>query len=162
MARSGVFVRVDTVRRVVESVRALTSQQVLVGIPSDRAGRRDGPITSAALGYIHENGAPEVNIPARPFLLPGVRSALPAVEQDLRRAAEAAYSGSMAGVETHLHRAGLRASTAVKAKLVSGPFAPLARGTIASRRRRGRTSIKPLIDTAQMLASVTYVIRRRT
>lgn len=56
-------------------LRALNAQGVMVGIPAETAGRDDGPINNAAIGYILETGAPERNLPARPFLRPGVASA---------------------------------------------------------------------------------------
>lgn len=49
-------------------------KEVLIGIPMSTTERPDGEITNAELGYIHEYGAPEANIPARPFLIPGVES----------------------------------------------------------------------------------------
>jgi hypothetical protein len=49
----------------------------------------------------------------------------------------------------------LRAQAAVKNKVVTGPFEPNKPATIA---RKG--SDRPLIDTAQLLNSITYVVRK--
>jgi hypothetical protein len=65
----------DEVARAMKSVRALTGQRVMVGIPESTTERPDkSGITNAALGYIHTYGAPSRNIPARPFLAPGIES----------------------------------------------------------------------------------------
>src|SRR5882724_12416208 len=69
-----VDVTVDKVKEVQLAIRALANTRVMVGIPSDKAARK-GKINNAQLGYIHEFGAPEVNIPPRPFLVPGVQGA---------------------------------------------------------------------------------------
>lgn len=158
-AFSGVKTTIDKLRGVQSALRLLSSRRVMVGIPSTTAGRKEGPITSAALGYIHENGAPEVGIPARPFLVPGVASVQDQTAAGLRRALDQALAGRPDAADRSLHAVGLRAQSAVKAKIKTGPFAPLSERTLAARRRRGVTRTKPLIDTAQMLNAVTYVIR---
>ena len=48
---------------VAESVRILANSRLLVGFPAESAGRDEGPLTNAALAYIHDNGAPEAGIP---------------------------------------------------------------------------------------------------
>lgn len=175
---TGVSVVVDKVGDVLGALGALARSRVMVGIPSDRAGRREGEITNAALGYIHENGAPEVHIPARPHLIPGVR----AVQESstvpgLRLALIYALEGRQAAAERQLHRVGLRASMSVKATINAGVPPPLAARTLEDRARRGRKGAaqelknraagkgastqlaKPLIDTAQLRNAYTYVIR---
>lgn len=163
MSGSGVTTVLDRTAEVLRAIAELTGSRVMVGIPSERAGRQDTgdqTINNAALGYIHENGAPEVNIPARPFLIPGVASVQEKTVETLRRSGTAALGGDARAANAGLHAAGLRASSAVKAKITAGPFAPLAESTLAARRARGVKRTKPLIDTGQMRSAVTYVIRR--
>ena len=157
----GTTIVIDRVDDVVKSVRALGTQRTLVGIPSSTAGRRDVPITNAAIGYIHEFGAPEENIPPRPFLIPGVASAMDRIRKMLGTAARQAVSGNRQALDRALHAIGLVAVSAVRKKITDGPFAPLAESTLASRRARGVTRTKPLIDTGQLRQGITYVIRRR-
>ena len=129
-------------------------------------------MSNAVLGYIHETGAPEVNIPERPFLLPGVRDASKQVAALLKRGAQAAMAGDTARVDRALHAAGIAATNAVKRKITVGPFAPLAPSTIKRRQRRTKGSsyrrsassaadVKPLIDTGQLRQSITYVVRSK-
>jgi hypothetical protein len=160
--KSGLTVVVDRAAEFRRAIDLLGSQRVMVGIPSDKAGRSGGPINNAALGYIHNFGAPEVGIPPRPFLEPGVASIQPAIEAGLRKAADAAFEGNPGGVTSNFNAVGLKAQAAVRAKITDGPFVPLKPATLAARRRRGRTGTKPLIDTAQLRNAVSYVIRKVT
>ena len=157
----------DATKVVLERVKALTKSEVLVGIPDANAARTDEeeaakkgePITNAGLGYVHEFGLPEKNIPARPFLVPGVADVKDRVAKVLGTAVKKALSGDHEAGEVALTKVGLIAETSVKSRIDEGPFAPLSPVTLAQRKRRGRTGEKPLIDTAQMQRSVTHVVR---
>lgn len=157
----------DVTKVVLERVKALTRSEVLIGIPDANAARtkeededqKGEPITNAGLGYAHEFGLPEKNIPARPFLIPGVADVKDRVAKVLGTAVKKTLSGDADAAETALTRVGLIAETAVKSRIDEGPFVPLAPVTLAQRKRRGRTGEKPLIDTAQMQRSVTHVVR---
>jgi len=163
--KDGVTVTQDNMKAVADAVELLSKSRVLVGIPSANAGRNEDatsqPITNAALGYIHEYGAPEQNIPARPFLNPGVDGSKKQWLPYLEAAGRNALNGESGKVTQNLDNAGLTAQNAVRAFITAGDtFAPLAPVTLAARQRKGRTGTKPLIDTNQMLKSVTYVVRK--
>lgn len=187
MAGNSIIVK-DRVKTVTDSLRALTKQQVLVGIPAAKTDRTEaGPITNAALGYIHETGAPGANIPARPWLIPGVRKSTSATLPHLRGACNAALDGEPEKAQHELVRAGIIAEGFARNEIVTGNFVPLKPATVAARRysrgtqsrregeeqylaliRAGVTpaaaqtaaNIHPLINTAQMLKSVTSVVRK--
>jgi hypothetical protein len=138
-------------------------------VPATKTDRRDEsgaavPINNAALAYIHENGAPEVGIPARPFLGPSVKENKSEIVAGFKVAGELAGKGNAAAVERQLHRIGLRAQAAARKKITEGPFVPLKPATIAARKRkrksRKNTDIRPLIDTAQLRNSLSYVIKK--
>lgn len=149
----------DRLSEIVQSVRALTENKVMVGVPDVNIGRKDGPASNAVIGYTHEHGSPLQNIPPRPFLVPGIRAATPHLERMLRRAALTALAGDKESTIKALHAIGLTAASAVRAKITAGPFLPLAPVTIAARQRRGKKSEKPLIDTGALRQSITYVLR---
>lgn len=191
--KSGMLVTKDRVNEVMVRVKQVVKKDVLVGIPSDSGdgelGVQDGSnlrsdhhvpgagailsdVLNAQLGYIHEKGAPEANIPARPFLIPGIRSAQGRITTFLKEAASAGLKGDEGLMTKNLHGAGMVAMNAVQSKLRRGPFAPLQPSTIRRRRVRSAGSkyrrkattaadVKPLIDTAQMLKAITYVVRSR-
>lgn len=154
----------DRVPELNKALLDLVDQEVLVGVPADKADRKDGsPITNAALAYIHNTGSPDANIPARPFMEPGVKDARPKVIGLLKEAGQYALKlgGNSLVVLKYLHAVGLTVQNSIRARINEGPFEPLKPGTIAGRLRRGRTGIKPLIDTGQLRNAIGYVLRSR-
>lgn len=178
----GVKVTKDKVNEVLDSVRRLTRQEILVGIPGENAGRKDTdgkPVTNVVLGYVHEFGDPARNIPARPFLVPGVRGALPRLIPKLKKAGQVAIDlKNISAITKQMIDVGNVAATAVQMKITNGPFAPIAemtkRGRLtrkesyknASAKRKATMmtkwmagNFKPLIDTGAMRQAITFVIR---
>lgn len=166
-----------------DAMLALTEFEILVGIPEDTTERKnlDGseePVTNAAIAYIQDNGAPEKNIPARPFMRPGIEKALEPIINQLDRAAKAAMRGSLAGVERGFQGAGIAAERGIKNAIKEGIPPPLSERTLKARAARGRTGATlelearargeepgiefatPLMDTGEMLQSIKHVIRR--
>ncbi len=160
--KSGVNVTRDNTAQLAKALRELVQQQVLVGIPAEQAPREGEGINNAELGYIHEFGAPEANIPARPFLVPGVESAKDEIAKRYKAGAKAVLEGRTTAEQVH-HGVGIVAVNAVKEKITDGPFAPLKPATVAARKRKhkGRTDDNPtpLVDTGQLKASINYVVR---
>lgn len=161
-AVSTISVGVDTSEALKKAVRQLLKNQVLVGIPDGAAERQAEPgvesqPSNALLGYVHEFGSDEHNIPPRPFLVPGVEGAKDQIVARMRQAGEAALNGTDA-VGRGLNAVGLVAQNAVQEKITEGPFAPLAERTLEARRAKGRTGERPLIDTGQLRRSITYVV----
>lgn len=151
----------DRVGAVLKGVRALTTKEVLVGIPSTTAGRTDTPINNAEIGYLMETGSPAQNIPERPFLVPGVDGASKQFIPHLKAAGLSALEGKTTMIERDFDRAGFVAANAVKAKITDGPFTPLSAKTLQKRRAKGRTGERPLIDTGQLRRAVTHVVRKK-
>jgi len=177
----GVQTTIDRVGQVLAGISALADRQVLVGIPASRGVRREGQITNAALGYIHEHGSPARGIPARPFLIPTVKALRSKVSEMLGLAGLYALAGEPDASARTLHGMGLMAVNAIRNRIDAGIPPPLADSTLRGR-IRNRTSIKgamaelkrrasgappgldlakPLIATAQLRNSITYVIRSR-
>lgn len=181
----------DNVGQVLASIQRLVGQEVLVGIPASKAERSDEdpqPMNNAQLGYVHENGSPAQNIPARPFLIPGVEDTQESITSHLQKAAKAAMSGDNTKVQVELNAAGLAASSGARHKITSGDFEPLSPATVRNRRKNRNTKsmraaekkyleliangatpeqaqdeagIRPLINTGQLRNSLTYVVRRK-
>lgn len=149
----------DGLASIFQAIETLTSQEVLVGIPHGEA-RSDSDMTNAQIGYIQETGSPSMNLPPRPFLVPGVESCQDQTGLHLTKAADAALKGNIPAVNRHLNMAGMIAQNAVRAYFTGGHFEPLSEATLRQRLSRGRTGTNPLIDTAQLRRSVTYVIKK--
>ncbi|MGE4504040.1 MAG: hypothetical protein AB7D51_01735 [Desulfovibrionaceae bacterium] len=179
MTKSGVITKVNKAAGITEAIRLLTSRCVKVGIPAGPA-RDDAEgegLTNAQIGYIHENGSPKRNIPARPFLLPGIRVAQKQIVAMLEDAGKQALEGKAQGVAKALDAAGKVATNSVRAQFVENDWPELAEGTLKkrpkaqrdesgkiirrgkSREEKGRTN--PLLDTNQLRDSITYVVEKR-
>lgn len=152
---------------IAKGVLALTKSQLLIGIPADAPSRQpedgeEAPPSNAVIGYLQETGAPDQNLPARPFLVPAVQGIAPEIGARLRKAGkEALFGGGAAAVDKAYHAIGLVAQNAVRARITDGDFAPLAKRTLEARKARGRTGERPLLDTGQLRNSVTYVIKKK-
>ncbi len=159
--KNGANLITDNLPKLRAILRELTAKEVLVGIPSSRGEREDedGELNNAAIGYIMEHGAPEANIPARPWLAAGLETVKGEVSKQFELAAKRAVNGVEGAAEQGLERAGLVAQNGVRAYLNAGVDPALKPPTLESRRRRGRTGTKPLIDTGQLRNSVTYVVK---
>lgn len=184
----GVTVTRDNTKSLLKGLAALAENRAYAGVPATTAGRKDEktPINNAELMFIHEHGAPEANIPARPVVHPAIRKAQPQITAALFATGKLALNGGADAVDKGLNAVGLIAQNAMRARISSGPFAPLSPKTIAQRaakrgtkRRKGEqqyldlvaggmspanaqsaAGIKPLIDTGQLRRALTYVIRK--
>lgn len=172
---------VDNSAKLIDRVNSLAMSDVLVGIPKEKSARTDIPMSNAAIGYIHEFGSPLHNIPARPFLYPGIRKCQAEIIQVLKQGAQDALAGKGSNQVT-LNKVGLIARNSVVNELTNPnpAYAPLKPATIRGRLRKtaaGRRqlkklsgaaaltawasgNIKPLIDTGQLRASITYVVKK--
>ena len=189
MADASIRKTIDNVAGLLARVTQMTQSDVLVGIPAEKGGRKQGAITNVSLAYIHEFGSPAHNIPARPFLFPGLRKIRPQTDAMFRQGAIDALQGK-GMVDTTLKRIGMLARNSVVNEITdpAPPFTPLKPATIRARLRRtqagrrklkqikkrgvsltqwaaetdasGDANIHPLIDTGQLRAAVTYVVRK--
>lgn len=173
-------------REIRKGMAALAASEILVGFPEDTTVREDmgiDGITNAALGYIHDNGQPERNIPARPFMVPGITEAQDKIADQLGALAKRIVRTKQSLiVEPGMHRVGITAMVALKKKINEGIPPPLAEATLRNRMRRGKNVgksakfelerraqgeapstefAKPLIDTGALRNSINYVIRKR-
>lgn len=190
---SGVRITGKGLDELLEAAKLLVQNEVLVGFPEDTTDRdttdeqKERGITNAALGYIHDHGAPEVNIPQREFMAPGIEDAQEAIANKLGQGMKAVLRGGGAPVvEQCFLQVGLIAEVAIKKKINEGIPPPLADATLKARAKKGRKNgagarkgalqeldrrwdaqtpstefAKPLVDTAQMRNAVTFVVRSR-
>lgn len=192
---SGMLVKVDNLDKFFRSLDALVKTEVLVGFPEETTERKEDedqdPVTNAALAYIHDNGMPSENIPARPFMLPAMDESKDRVEASLLSMSRKATNPKTERVEEAIHqgfhRVGLIAQAALRAKINEGIPPPLSEVTLRARAHRGGKGknlgsrkgalqelenrargenpstllAKPLVDTAQMRNAASYVVRSK-
>lgn len=166
-----------------KAVEALTEKDVFIGVPAENAAPRQGGLNNAELSYLHEYGAPAAGIPARPHLLPGVEDIKGEAAGLLKGAAEQALKGNEAAVDAALNRIGLLGQNAVRARFQNNDWPPLKDATldasplkkddegnvirdkggeaVRGKSRREKGKLNPLLDTAQLMKSHTYVVRKK-
>src|ERR1700757_4844462 len=93
-------VLVDNAAEFEKALKELVANSVYAGYPDDGQEREDEdgnptPITNAALAYIHDKGAPEAGIPARPFMIQGIESKKDQIADGLEQAGIAALDGDV-------------------------------------------------------------------
>ena len=163
------------------AVSKLGKLDVLVGVPSDDPTRKDdGPMNNATLAYIHDNGSAAANIPARPFMKPGVENAKDGIVRNFKAAGKDALHGGN-GMEVSLNRAGLLTQSSIRAVINAGIGPALADSTLKGRIRSRRAIkgaeaelasraegnapgidlAKPLVMTGQLRNSINYVVRKK-
>ena len=144
---------------ILQAVSELSQVNVLVGVPHGE-NRSEADMTNAQIGYLLETGSPAMNLPPRPHLVPGIEEVQDVIGEKLTAAVDAALSGNSKRMYFLLESAGMKATMNVKKFINRGEFAELAPLTIRERKRRGRKSEKPLVDTGQYRNSHTYIIMK--
>jgi hypothetical protein len=150
---------IDNTDQVFRAMNSLTSREVLVGIPAGASARGESGINNATIGYIQDTGSPVANIPARPWLAPGIKDARTAIVKRLKQMGQQVLRDPGTDIDLYLSAIGLETVSAVRARITSGPFAPLAASTLRARRAAGFAGTRPLIVTGQFRNAVNYVLR---
>lgn len=103
----------DTVRK---GISHLSKMRAYVGIPEKAASRPGEVINNAELLYIHTNGSPLQNIPARPVIEPAIEASdnREMIEAELAECADAELDGKIDEAVNHLIKAGQVGSNAAK------------------------------------------------
>lgn len=179
---SGLYVKTDNLKQVMDSINWLVACDVLVGYPDSGEARKPEElpstftakgkrvrhfntmppeVTNAYIAFVMEYGSPRANIPARPFMIPGIRAIRDRIESMLRRAAILALQGEQQKARVVLNQLGLIAVASLQRAITIGEGWPaLSQRTLAARLARGVTRTHPLIDTGQLRQHVTYVLRK--
>tara|TARA_R110000772_G_scaffold24212_12_gene64170 strand:- start:5220 stop:5696 length:477 start_codon:yes stop_codon:yes gene_type:complete len=126
----------------------MTDKYVTVGIHEDAGQHEDDGITNAQLGATMEFGTDNGNIPARPWLRPGVESGN---EEYLNIITDSIESGEP--LEKALEIVGVVAVAKAQQYMIDLKSPANAPQTIA---RKG--SSNPLIDTGSLKSSVTHKV----
>ena len=184
--KSGLQTVIDNQDKLKQALDVLRTTKLMVGIPEENAGRKDGPASNAVIGYVMENGDASHNIPPRPFLHPGVEKEKALIEEQLKEAGKAALEGNAQRVLTIFRRLGFDLVKSVKGVITAQDFIPLAPSTVEQRLAKlgrkatkelkadrlsgavtdeqiaaGQTDyIKILQDTNSMFNAITWVLRR--
>ena len=111
-------------------------------------------ITVFQIGMIHEFGVPEKNIPRRSFIrVPienNIKEITKLIENNHKLVSENAMSAKVA-----LDRIGIKAQNTIKESFRNNDWKANSRATI---KRKG--SSRPLIDTGQLIGSISYIVEK--
>ncbi|AUX72751.1 hypothetical protein [Erwinia pyrifoliae] len=114
----------------------------------------------AYVAAIQELGHPAGGIPPRPFLRPAMAENAAGYKKLISQAVNAAVAGSIT-LNDGLNQIGTKAAGDVQNAIRTLTTPPLHTSTIRGRARRhskGRALSKPLVDSGQMLQTVTYAV----
>lgn len=173
--------------KMVNDLLELTNKQVLVGVPEEKDPRYIGKgkkkvllvesVGNATLAYIHDNGSPLQNIPARPFMDPGIKQAQDRILPEFMKIAQDQLSDKKDKIEARFNRIGMICQASIRNVINEGEgFTPLKRSTLLGRLRRRKAarkwtderreevmeSFKPLVDSGQLRNSITYVVAEKS
>ena len=111
-------------------------------------------ITVFQIGMIHEFGVPEKNIPRRSFIrVPienNIKEITKLIENNHRLVSENAMSAKVA-----LDRIGIKAQNTIKESFRNNDWKANSKATV---KRKG--SSRPLIDTGQLIGSISFIVEK--
>ena len=159
-----VDVKLDKIKDIEKSLKKMSHNFVAIGIPQKNNNRKpdekeNSIPTNAEIGYINEFGSSAQGIPPRPFLIPGVKD----TEKDISKLTKSKSGDVLDGkksVDHMLELIGQKAVSNVKKRIINSiDMKELSEKTKRRRKNYKPGDIaKPLIDTGQLLNSITYVL----
>lgn len=153
-----------------KSIRFINENYVLVGVPDETNGRDDSAdVTNADLLFIHTNGSPVNNIPARPVIEPALYKDRDRITGMLKDSMQKSLEGNRIEALDILRKIGIRAQNVCRAWFVDpdNGWPPNSPRTAAAKIEKYKKSHKgkagnyeprPLIDTGELRKSITYVL----
>ncbi len=160
-----IITSVDKIGKIAKAMNFMMENEVYVGISDETTTREKGePVTNAELMFIHTNGSPVNNIPARPVIEPAIENDKDRLASMMEAALISAEKGDTDGALKKLKLAGMRAQNVCRAWFTNpkNGWPPNSPRTAARKRAKGSTDPKPLIDTGELRKSITYFIKRNT
>lgn len=155
---------VDNVAKLAKALNFMSENEVYVGISDETSSREKGePVTNAELMFIHTNGSPINNIPARPVIEPAVEDDKDRLSRMMESAFLQAEKGNIGDATNKLKLAGMRAQNVCRAWFTNpkNGWPPNSPSVAARKMAKGSTNPVPLIDTGELRKSITYFIKRK-
>lgn len=165
MVNASVTVESDDRRAIQRQLDSLIKRVIEVGISEETnmQGVGEGEIGNAAKAYINDVGAPELNIPQREFMRPGVERETDQIKTSLYKTAQAHLDQNEQGVRDNMAHAGQAAVNGIREEIYSGDLNPggreLSPVTLKLRKEiKNFDGEEPLIVSGTMIQALTYVI----
>lgn len=158
----------DAEQKIKDALQFLKDTPVYVGVPENKTVRRKEngekvAITNAELMFIHTNGSPRNNIPARPVIEPAIEDDKERISKMFKDAGQIMLNQGKDAAMKKLKLIGMRAQNVCRAWFVNPKNNwPLnSPATIAAKRAKGATKPRPLIDTGQLRRSIIYFVETK-
>lgn len=136
------------------AVKDLAGTHVKVGVLGDGRPRVEGTITNVDLAVIHEYGIPGL-IPERSFIRSTFQTGKATYTSLLKQLAERIYEGKGFTWKRAFGLVGAKMAADMKATIAAGIPPPNAPATIAA-----KGSSKPLVDSGQLVTSISWAIEK--
>ena len=111
-------------------------------------------ITVFQIGMIHEFGVPEKNIPRRSFIRVPIENNIKEITKLIENNHKL-VSENVMSAEVALNRIGIKAQNTIKESFRNNDWKANSRATV---KRKG--SSRPLIDTGQLIGSISYIVEK--
>lgn len=146
-----------------KAMKFMKENSVYVGIPQEETTRDEDGITNAELLYIHTNGSPKNNIPARPVIEPAIKNDTERLTSMMKKASRLVFEGNKQEAIRQLKLVGMRGQNISRAWFVNpeNGWPPNSPRTYRRKLAKGSTDPKPLIDTGELRKSITYVVETK-
>lgn len=153
----------DNFSKQLEAIDFVKNNSVYVGIQQKDTTRDGDDVTNAELLFIHTNGSPARNIPARPVIESAIKDSSAQLSKIMLRAAQYALQGKFAEATKQLHIAGTRGRDVSKLWFTNpkNHWPPNAPSVIKEKLKKGSTDPKPLIDTGELRNAISYFVKTK-
>nr|DAW16986.1 MAG TPA: virion morphogenesis protein [Caudoviricetes sp.] len=151
---------VDKVGKLIKGINYTKDNYLLIGIPQKKTTREDEAITNAELLFIHTNGSPINNVPARPVIEPALEDDMERLTSMLKDFANEAIEGNFEEAQKQLEKTGMRAQNVCRNWFTNADNNwPENAPSVRERKiKKGSTEPRPLIDTGELRKSIIYVV----
>jgi len=153
--------------RLARSVKQLRRTEITVGVHGEDASRPGERFNNVQIAAVHEYGAPERGIPQRSFIGSTMDAQQAQILDDMNDAVDQVLQGQP--IQSAVERVGIYTEERVRETIRAGIKPALSPATIERRRAKLKggapsndrfgTKETPLIDTGQLIQSVSSVVK---
>ena len=152
-----------------KAIEFINDHAVYVGIQDSSNEREEekNEVTNAELLYIHSNGSPVRNIPARPVIEPAIKNDAERLHKMMAKSAQYAFDGQEEKAVEELKKAGMRGQNVSRDWFYNDEngWSPDKPSTIQAKKNKHKNiknyEPRTLIDTSQMKNSITYFVKTK-
>lgn len=150
----------------IKALKFINENEVYVGIPddtTDRENEKNNEVTNADLLFIHTNGSPKMNIPARPVIEPALRKDRERISSMMKKAAIFVFDKKYDDALKQLKMVGMRGQNVSRKYFLDqdNGWKPNSSAVQRAKMKKGAQNPRPLIDTGELRKSITYFVKTK-